>query len=359
MLISSMKRGARFPLYSTAFMSGSTLRASDGTTRTQAEEFIARVKSDAKAGRLNLPTGRKVRLTFAAAAALYIQLLRESEGKRLVEKDQHFRLHLIPEFGRMPLDKLSTFALEKYRKATKAKGLSPSTVNQHLATFRHMSNKLFEGGKIDAPLPMIRMEKVDNRRKYVLSEGEKAALLDAALQDSNTRIQLFIMLGLHTSLRHSEILAARFDCFDAIRRRLTVPVKGGDLRDQPLTRSISELLEHERQMAQDPEGWVIPNPRSASGHVESMKAPFRRVVILAKLDPKLVIPHTMRHTAITEMSETGAEARTIQAFSGHKSKEMVWRYKHARDQRINEALDRFDKGETKVERIDRKKRPRS
>ncbi|MCH8111676.1 MAG: tyrosine-type recombinase/integrase [Proteobacteria bacterium] len=74
---------------------------------------------------------------------------------------------------------------------------------------------------------------------------------------------------------------------------------------------------------------------------------------------KLVIPHTMRHTAITEMSETGAEARTIQAFSGHKSKEMVWRYTHARDQRINEALDRFDKGEPKVERIDRKKRPRS
>lgn len=318
-------------------------KASDGTTRTQAEEFIAKVRSDAKAGRLDLPKGRKVRLTFAAAAALYVQRLREGEGKRLIEKDQHFRLHLLPELGRMPLDKISTFTLEKYRKAIKAKGLSPSTVDQHLATYRHMSNKLVEWKKIDEPLPMIPMAKEDNRRDNVLSEVEIAALLDAALRDSNPRIHLFIMMGLHTGLRHSEILAARFDRLDVARRRLTVPVKGGDLRDQPLTQSISEILESERDMAQDPEGWVFPNPRSASGHVESMKSPFRRVVIRAKLDPKLVIPHVLRHTAITEMSETGAEPRTIQAFSGHKTKEMVWRYTHARDKRLDEAMDRFDK----------------
>ena len=76
---------------------------SDGTTRTQAEEFIAKVKSDAKAGRLNLPKGRKVKLTFADAAKLYMQLLKESGGKGIAKKEQHLRLHLIPELGQMPL----------------------------------------------------------------------------------------------------------------------------------------------------------------------------------------------------------------------------------------------------------------
>ena len=57
----------------------------------------------------------------------------------------------------------------------------------------------------------------------------------------------------------------------------------------------------------------------------------------------------MRHTAITELAETGAEGRAIQAFSGHKSAEMVWRYTHARDQRVNEALDRLEEMGTKVE----------
>lgn len=35
-------------------------KESDGTKRTQAEEFIAKAKQDAKAGRLNLLKGRKL-----------------------------------------------------------------------------------------------------------------------------------------------------------------------------------------------------------------------------------------------------------------------------------------------------------
>jgi integrase len=67
----------------------------------------------------------------------------------------------------------------------------------------------------------------------------------------------------------------------------------------------------------------------------------------------------MRHTAITELAETGAEGRTIQAFSGHKSREMVWRYTHARDLRVNEALDRLEQTGNKVERLGEHKRSRS
>ncbi len=73
----------------------------------------------------------------------------------------------------------------------------------------------------------------------------------------------------------------------------------------------------------------------------------------------------MRHTAITEMAETGAGDRTIQAFSGHKSREMVWRYTHARDKHVNEALRRFDsdysleENGTKVERLKPQDRLRS
>ncbi len=39
-------------------------KESDGTTRTQAEEFIEKAKQDAKSGRLNLPKGRKIALNF-------------------------------------------------------------------------------------------------------------------------------------------------------------------------------------------------------------------------------------------------------------------------------------------------------
>jgi len=71
-----------------------------------------------------------------------------------------------------------------------------------------------------------------------------------------------------------------------------------------------------------------------------MKAPFRRVVLIAGLDPRKVTPHTLRHTAITDLAETGAAIRTVQEFSGHTSVEMVMRYTHAREQQVDQTLDK-------------------
>ena len=42
-------------------------------------------------------------------------------------------------------------------------------------------------------------------------------------------------------------------------------------------------------MADDENGWIFPNGASKSGHVESMKKPFRRCVERAGLDPRKVI----------------------------------------------------------------------
>jgi site-specific recombinase XerD len=111
-------------------------------------------------------------------------------------------------------------------------------------------------------------------------------------------------------------------------------------------------------MADEDEEWLFPNSRSETGHVDSMKKAFRRIVKAAGLDPKKIIPHTMRHTAITDVSGTGADFRTIQAFSGHKSTEMVMRYIHAREERIDEALDLMDGG-TNVEQLDAPAKQRS
>ena len=104
-------------------------------------------------------------------------------------------------------------------------------------------------------------------------------------------------------------------------------------------------------MTEAPDGWSFPSPKSASGHIEDMKTAFRRCVIQAGLNPKEVIPHTMRHTAITNLAATGADIPTIQEFSGHLNLKMVMRYAHAQDRRVNHAVDEMEKAKTKVEQI--------
>jgi len=71
-------------------------RESAGTTRTQAEEFIEKVRRDAREGRLNLPKGRKIALGFREAATRYLEKLAEEGGKDLVMKRRRLGLHLVP-----------------------------------------------------------------------------------------------------------------------------------------------------------------------------------------------------------------------------------------------------------------------
>ena len=317
-------------------------RGSDGTTRTQAEEFIQKARTEAREGRLALPKGRKTHLSFALAADAYLRKLKEIGGKDYANNEQHLRLHLTPYLGAMRLDRISEFTLQKFQNDCRGKGLSDATINRVLATYRRMGRRLHGWKVIPAPLPMIKLEAERNRRTYIIDDEEEQKLLQGALDDSNAYIWLFIKLGLATGLRHSEILSARFDGFDPVRRRLRVKVKGGRWRNQPLTRGITEVLKHEREMAEDPEGWIFPSKTSASGHIESVVGPFARCAKQGGMDPHIVTPHIMRHTAITRLAETGADIKTIQEFSGHESLEMVLRYAHAQDRAVDRALDKLE-----------------
>ena len=55
-------------------------------------------------------------------------------------------------------------------------------------------------------------------------------------------------------LRHTEILTARFQIFDLVRRRPRVKVKAGKWRNQPLTRGAAEIRRREPEMAEDQDG---------------------------------------------------------------------------------------------------------
>jgi integrase len=334
-------------------------RESDGVTRTQCEEFIETKRTEAREGRLSLPEGRKLRLIFGAAAEIYLKRQRETCGKNLIAKEQHLRLHLTPYFGPIRLDRISPFTLDKFTRRLEESGLTTGTRNRIAVTYNHMARRLLEWRVISSPLPTFRKEPEHNRREYVLTLEEEAQLLDAALHDGHPYAWLFVRFGLSTSMRHREILTARFEHFDPVRRRIRVRVKGGRWHKQPLTQELGEVITKEQEMANDPSGWIFPSKVAQSGHTESMTKPFRRCVIAAGLDPRKVTPHTMRHTAITRLAGIGADIATVQTFSGHQSVQMVMRYTHAQEGKVDAALERMEKERTLHERPNLTRLPKS
>ena len=130
----------------------------EGVTRTQAEEFIEQVRTDARSDRLSLPKRRKLQLTFAAAADLYLMKLKEAGGRDYVNNEQHLRLHLKPYLGTMRIDQISAFTLQKFRARCVKQGLAESTVNRILATYRRMGRKLVKWKVISSSFPTIEMQ---------------------------------------------------------------------------------------------------------------------------------------------------------------------------------------------------------
>ena len=124
-------------------------RHSEGVTRTQAEEFIAQARSDARAGRHNLPKGRKLALSFGSAADDYLERLEQGGGKNLPTKHRHLRRYLKPYFGAMRLDGITGFTIDKYKKRRLDQGASSATVNRELATLSHIFSRALEWRWLD------------------------------------------------------------------------------------------------------------------------------------------------------------------------------------------------------------------
>lgn len=314
-------------------------RESDGTTRSQAERFIEKVRTDARLGRLDLPKGRKTPLKFSDAADQYIKKLESEGGKNIENKKRHFSLHLKPFFKSQTIKTISEFTVGQHIGKRLQSGASNATINRELETLRHLFRMAVKWKWLDKPPCEIEPLKESEGRIIALTKEQAAALLKGAIEDEDTYCWLFVMFGLNTAMRHREILSSRFEHIDYERLRLHIPKAKGGAREQPITPELAEVLRKEQETADCP--WVFPSPRpnsSLTGHRHRMDEPFRRAVKRAELDPALVTPHVMRHTAITNLVKSGADIPTIQKISGHKTVEMVLRYTHVHDDHIDQAI---------------------
>lgn len=341
-------------------------RESDGTTRTQAEEFIEKVRQDAKHNRLSLPKGRKLALSLRSAVEKYLIKLDEEGGKDLIMKRRRFSLHLVPFFGDMPLSKISSYDVERYKKKRlqeiairggiarkplnnpKERTTSPGTVNRELAALSHLFNKAIEWGWIDRRPATIKRFKEEQGRITYLSIDQIKRLIECAKQDQNAQIYPFIIIGLETSMRRMEILSIRREHINLQQRTIFIPEAKNGSRLQPITQHLAEFLEG--YMTALPKGseWLFPSVAARKGHTADIRKPFRRVVIAAGLNPDEVVRHTLRHTAITHLVQAGVDLPTVKRISGHKTLIMVERYAHQNGEHIKAAMDKLENRYKKI-----------
>ena len=271
-------------------------RESAGVTRTQCEEFIATAQTDARAGRLSLPKGRKLALAFADAADAYVKRLEEGGGKNLRVKRRQLQMYLKPYFGAMRLDGITGFTIEKYKRCRLDQGASAATVNRELATLSHLFNRAVTWKWIERVPTRPKKEREAAGRIIALTDEQCDALMRAAVASADP--DLLGVRDLRPQHRHAAQRdpAARWDDLDLDNLRLFIPDAKAGQREQPITPELADALEKERETRKDRHSWIFPacHKDSKSGHRARMDRPFRDAVKGAGLDPKLVTPHVMR-----------------------------------------------------------------
>ena len=332
-------------------------RESDGTTRTQAEEFIDKARQDAKAGRLNLPKGRKLALTFSEAASQYLAKLVQEDGKDLPMKGYRLNMHLTPFFGATQLAKITTFDVERYKKqrggelVVRPNGpggkpsvggvTKPATINRELAALSHLFSKAVEWGWVDhRPATIKRLKEHSGRITYLTVE-QIERLLKMAEEDQNRQIHPFIKTGLDTSMRKTEILSIRREHINLQQLVIYIPKAKAGAREQPITADLGEYLAAYVATLRPGEQWLFPSPAAKDGRTVNLDKPFRRCVLAAGLDVKQVVRHTLRHTAITHLVQAGVDLPTVKRISGHKNLSRVERYSHQNGAHIQTAMDKL------------------
>ena len=317
-------------------------KESDGVTRKQAEDFIEKVRTEAREGRLNLPKGRKLTLGFREASQKYLAKLEEEGGKDIPKKRQRLEHHLESFFNDKPLVKIATFDVERYKKHRQEQKAASGTINRELAVLSHLFSKAVEWQWINHKPATIKRLKEDSGRITYLTTEQIERLLKAAMEDQFTTIYPFIVIGLETSMRRSEILSIRLEHINLGQQTIYIPQAKAGAREQPITSYLVDFLKGYIEAAEPEQEWLFPSSKSGSGHVMNIEKPWKRVILAAKLDPSQVVRHTLRHTAITHLVQAGVDLPTVKRISGHKTLAMVERYSHQNGDHIRSAMNKLE-----------------
>jgi integrase len=303
----------------------------DGLTRTQAEARLRRLIEELERTPVVVE-----RLTVEDVGRRYVKHLTTLGRRRstLLDYESYLRVHLVPFFGDLPLEKIGRADVEDFVAEKLVDGKAPKSVRNYLgllhSLFAYAEKQEWTRGN---PCKLVEKPGDDDGDADIrfLDDEELDALLRAVADKRLGPLDRVLYLtAAMTGLRQGELLGLRWRDIDWAAARVRVRqsyVRGefGRPKSKRSTRSVpladrvaGELDRHFKASPfQADDDLVFGNPHTGK--------PLARRAVLKRFKNNLTRArvretrfHDLRHTFGTRMAAAGVPLRTLQEWMGHR-----------------------------------------
>lgn len=270
--------------------------------------------------------------------------------------------HLNAHLGDLMLMEIGIRTVSDYQNARLLEKASPKCINEEVLVLFQILGEIGDLTRIQMKRDKTLKLTYQKFEGKALAPDEVKALYDAAeavepepgqkkdlKATRSAMIKPAIALALNATLRDSEVRTLIWERINFLKDILTVgrsKTAAGTGRTIPINSELRAILEDYRAWYEanvgpaSPESHVFPYSKDrqwdASRPISTFKTAWTGVRKRAGVKCRF---HDLRHTAITNLCESGASEETIMAIAGHVSRQMLSHYAHIRTEAKRKAVE--------------------
>jgi len=331
---------------------GKRIRKPVSTKKSDALDYLAKVKSDILYRKHPLPRNEKV--PFFELAEKYLSL--QSMHKKSFKTDIALMKPLVSYFGNYIVNEITIEHIDLYKnerlhtkirkgkKFPEGKPISKTTINRELALMRNMFNKAVEWGMLSwNSIARIKLYKEEPKER-ILTEKEIGKLVSMA----KPPLKDIILVAINTGMRKGEILNLKWDYVNLEEKFIETRSKTNKIRIIPINDALAKILSR-LSLKREGREHVFENLRTNKPFTDVKKS---WATLLEKAGIKDFRFHDLRHCFATYTLLKGGDLISLREILGHSDIKTTGRYAKAMFEGQQRLVKGFQVGEKDGEVID-------